>query len=299
MGRIAVANAGRIDGIGTYIEFNNNSNKLTGIPFETATAETASISFIKGGIRGYVTPLPNVVTTIFRCGANTNGIKLLDMELLNLTLPTGYSDINDGPGKFETQWIDIIAGGGNPTVPLFKGDAQNLLTDPNFTADSILDWYITADTGVISSRTTAVNINLTKDTTVFRTGGAASMKVAKLFGIGSASEIKLRVPISKGKLALYKLWMYGAGLTGSIFVTSYYATTLYTNSIGVPLSARTVQVGPIRTIDASTLSSWVMVTQQMARNYTPWWATHLDIKITLSSMSGGSLYIDDAKVTEL
>lgn len=299
MGRIAVANAGRIEFKGTHIEFNNASNKLTGIPFETASAETSEIVITGGRILGYVTPLPAEVTTLFQCGANTNGITLDKVMLMNVSLNDSTMPINNGTGPFTTKDIRVIAGGGNPKVPMLKADAQNLLYDPNFTQDNIVDWYIAADTGALTSRTAAVNLNLTKDATVFRGTGNASMKVAKTYGVGSASEIHIRIPIKPNKLAMYELFLFGAGLTGNIFVSAYYSATMYNNSLGVPVSARSVQVGPTRTIDASTLTDWVRVNQQAARNYTPEWATHLVIRVNLSGMSAGNLYIDDAKVTDL
>ncbi|ENQ2457264.1 hypothetical protein ACEOSJ_005121, partial [Klebsiella pneumoniae] len=73
MGRIAVTNGGRIEIIGCHTEVNNASNKLTGIPFETASSERAEIVVSGGEILGFSTPLPASVPTIFRCGANTNG----------------------------------------------------------------------------------------------------------------------------------------------------------------------------------------------------------------------------------
>ncbi|MHC7033010.1 hypothetical protein ACYAWO_11780, partial [Klebsiella pneumoniae] len=98
MGRIAVTNGGRIEFSECHIEFNNASNKLTGIPFETASSERAEIIVDGGEILGYVAPLPESVPTIFRCGANTNGIKLTDVNLMNLVLPAGNYEINDGTG---------------------------------------------------------------------------------------------------------------------------------------------------------------------------------------------------------
>ncbi len=299
MGRIAVANAGRIEFDGTHIEFNNASNKLTGIPFETASAETSEIVITGGRILGFVTPLPVEVTTLFQCGANTNGITLDKVMLMNVSLNDSTMPINSGTGPFTTKDIRVIAGGGNPKVPMLKADAQNLLYDPNFTQDNIVDWYIKTDTGALTSRTAGVNLNLVKDTATFRSGGNASMKVTKTYGVGSASEIQVRVPIKPNKLAMYELYLFGAGLTGNIFISAYYHATMYNNSLGIPVSARSVQVGPTRTIDATTLTDWVRVAQQSARNYTPEWATHLVIRVQLSSMSAGNLYIDDAKVTDL
>ncbi|HBQ9984701.1 TPA: hypothetical protein L9E73_004981 [Klebsiella pneumoniae] len=299
MGRIAVANAGRIEFDGTHIEFNNASNKLTGIPFETASAETSEIVITGGRILGFVTPLPVEVTTLFQCGANTNGITLDKVMLMNVSLNDSTMPINSGTGPFTTKDIRVIAGGGNPKVPMLKADAQNLLYDPNFTQDNIVDWYIKTDTGALTSRTAGVNLNLVKDTATFRSGGNASMKVTKTYGVGSASEIQVRVPIKPNKLAMYELYLFGAGLTGNIFISAFYHATMYNNSLGIPVSARSVQVGPVRTINATTLTDWVRVIQQAARNYTPEWATHLVISVNLSSMSAGSLYIDDAKVTDL
>lgn len=299
VGRVAISTAGRIEFNGSHIEFNNSNNQLTGIPFETSTNETAEIVIDGGEILGYVNPLPAAVTTIFRCGAGTNGITLNNVKLMKLSMAAGNNTINDGTGPFKTNGVVCIDGSGNPLIPMLKSDRQNLLVDPNFTQTGIVDWYIQSDTGALTSRTEGVNLKLVKDTATFRSGGDASMKVTKTYGIGSASEIQVRVPIKPNKLAMYELFLFGTGLTGNIFVSAYYNATMYNNSLGVPVSARSVQVGPTRTIDASTLTDWVRVSQQAARNYTPEWATHMVLRVQLSSMSAGNLYIDDAKVTDL
>lgn len=298
MGRIAVTNGGRIEIIGCHTEVNNASNKLTGIPFETASSERAEIVVSGGEILGFSTPLPASVPTIFRCGANTNGIKLTNVNLMNLVLPAGNSEINDGAGPFITRGITTIGGGGNTLVPMLKSDRQNTLSDPLYTRPTIMDWYITQDMAEIKSRTAGYNLNLTvsADTSI---SGTKSMKVVKSFGVGSLSEIKLRVKAAPGSLSQYALYLKGAALTGQIFVEFYYATTQYQNQYGTPITGRDEQVGPTRTIDAATLADWVRVDQQLLRSYTPEWAEFMVIKITLSGMSAGSLYVDKVKVTNL
>ncbi len=298
MGRIAVTNGGRIEFSECHIEFNNASNKLTGIPFETASSERAEIIVDGGEILGYVAPLPESVPTIFRCGANTNGIKLTDVNLMKLVLPAGNYEINDGTGPFITRGITTIGGGGNTLVPMLKSDRQNTLSDPLYTRPTIMDWYITQDMAEIKSRTAGYNLNLTvsADTSI---SGTKSMKVVKSFGVGSLSEIKLRVKAAPGSLSQYALYLKGAALTGQIFVEFYYATTQYQNQYGTPITGRDEQVGPTRTIDAATLADWVRVDQQLLRSYTPEWAEFMVIKITLSGMSAGSLYVDKVKVTNL
>ncbi len=298
MGRIAVTNGGRIEFSECHIEVNNASNKLTGIPFETASSERAEIIVDGGEILGYVAPLPESVPTIFRCGANTNGIKLTDVNLMKLVLPAGNYEINDGTGPFITRGITTIGGGGNTLVPMLKSDRQNTLSDPLYTRPTIMDWYITQDMAEIKSRTAGYNLNLTvsDDTSI---SGTKSMKVVKSFGVGSLSEIKLRVKAAPGSLSQYALYLKGAALTGQIFVEFYYATTQYQNQYGTPITGRDERVGPTRTIDAATLADWVRVDQQLLRSYTPEWAEFMVIKITLSGMSAGSLYVDKVKVTNL
>ncbi|MEF3068675.1 hypothetical protein V4B67_02635 [Klebsiella pneumoniae] len=298
MGRIAVTNGGRIEFSGCHIEVNNASNKLTGIPFETASSERAEIIIDGGEILGYVAPLPESVSTIFRCGANTNGIKLTDVNLMKLVLPAGNYEINDGAGPFITRGITTIGGGGNTLVPMLKSDRQNTLSDPLYTRPTIMDWYITQDMAEIKSRTAGYNLNLTVSTDT-SLSGTKSMKVAKSFGVGSLSEIKLRVKAAPGSLSQYALYLKGAALTGQIFVEFYYATTQYQNQYGTPITGRDEQVGPTRTLDAATLADWVRVDQQLLRSYTPEWAEFVVIKITLSGMSAGSLYVDKVKVTNL
>lgn len=299
MGRIIVVTAGRVETYGTYIEFNNNSNKLNGIPFETSGAETAKISLMGGGIRGYITPLPDEVTTIFKCGDNTNGIGLSNMELMNIVLPTGFTNINSGKGKFQTTGIDIISGGGNPRVPLLKSDTHNLISDPELTQTEVVDWYISSDTGALTSRTSGENTKLSKDTSNFRTNGTASLKISKALGVGTSSEIQINAPISANMLTMYTMFIQGVNLTGNINISAYYCRTIYNNQIGIPIASRVLKVGPTRTIDSSTISEWIPVTQQSARNYTPEWATELIVKISLNNMSSGNLYVADAKITEL
>lgn len=151
MGRIAVTNGGRIEIIGCHTEVNNASNKLTGIPFETASSERAEIVVSGGEIIGFSTPLPASVPTIFRCGANTNGVKLTNVNLMNLVLPAGNYEINDGTGPFITRGVTTIGGGGNTLVPMLKSDRQNTLSDPLYTRPTIMDWYITQDMAEIKA----------------------------------------------------------------------------------------------------------------------------------------------------
>lgn len=299
VGRVAIATAGRIEFNGTHIEFNNSSNQLSGIPFETSTNETAEIVIDGGEILGYVNPLPAAVTTIFRCGAGTNGITLNNVKLMKLAMATGNYNINDGTGPFKTNGVVCIDGAGNPGIPMLKSNTQNLIFDPDFTQTGIVDWYISADTGALVSRTQGVNLTLTKDTTEFRTPGTASLKVSKIYGIGSAGEIQIRVPIKAGKLAMYELFVKGVGLTGTLFVNAYFASSNYNTSLGVPVTARAVQVGPTRSVAAADMTDWARLAQQSARYYTPEWATHLVLRVQLSSLSAGTINIDDVKVTEL
>lgn len=218
---------------------------------------------------------------------------------MGLTMVDGSYTINDGAGPFKTDKVVCINGGGNPRIPTLKAEAQNLIADPNFAKSSIVEWYISSDTAAITSRTVGSNVNLAKDTATFRTGGDASMKVTKTYGAGSAATIQIVVPIKSGKLAMYELYMKGTSLTGNIYVTAFHCSRAYNTSIGTPVSARTVQFGPSKTIDSSTLTDWVRVAQSTRRDYTPEWATHMIIEINMVSMKNGDLYIDDVRATEL
>ncbi|HBR1728358.1 TPA: hypothetical protein L9M29_005281 [Klebsiella pneumoniae] len=300
MGRIAVTNGGRIEIIGCHTEVNNASNKLTGIPFETASSQRAEIIIDGGEILGFNTPLPASVPVIFRCGAGTNGIRLRDVSLMNLDLPVGNYDINDGDGPFRTYGVTTIDGNGNVRVPVLKSERQNLLSDPKYTQPAIVDWYVTQDIAEVKDRTDCYGLKLT----VSENTGSKTMRVQKIYGIGSLSEIKLRVPAVPGALTQYALLLKGEGimgapLTGNVFVEAEFSSPLHQNQYGTPLSARMMKTGPTRTIDAAMLTDWTRVYQQAIREYTPEWATHVLIKITLSSMSAGSLYIDQVRVTNL
>lgn len=300
MGRIAVTNGGRIEIIGCHTEVNNASNKLTGIPFETASSQRAEIIIDGGEILGFNTPLPASVPVIFRCGAGTNGIRLRDVSLMNLDLPVGNYDINDGDGPFRTYGVTTIDGNGNVRVPVLKSERQNLLSDPKYTRPAIIDWYVTQDIAEVKDRTDCYGLKLT----VSENTGSKTMRVQKIYGIGSLSEIKLRVPAVPGALTQYALLLKGEGimgapLTGNVFVEAEFSSPLHQNQYGTPLSARMMKTGPARTIDAAMLTDWTRVYQQAIREYTPEWATHVLIKITLSSMSAGSLYIDQVRVTNL
>ncbi|MDV5293047.1 hypothetical protein [Klebsiella michiganensis] len=196
MGRIAVTNGGRIEIIGCHTEVNNASNKLTGIPFETASSQRAEIIIDGGEILGFNTPLPASVPVIFRCGAGTNGIRLRDVSLMNLDLPVGNYDINDGDGPFRTYGVTTIDGNGNVRVPVLKSERQNLLSDPKYTQPAIVDWYVTQDIAEVKDRTDCYGLKLT----VSENTGSKTMRVQKIYGIGSLSEIKLRVPAVPGAL---------------------------------------------------------------------------------------------------
>ncbi|HBU0448845.1 TPA: hypothetical protein MCP14_005552, partial [Klebsiella pneumoniae] len=175
---------------------------------------------------------------IFKCGDNTNGIALSNMELMNIVLPTGFTNINSGKGKFQTTGIDIISGGGNPRVPLLKSDTHNLISDPELTQTEIVDWYISSDTGALTSRTSGENTKLSKDTSNFRTSGTASLKISKALGVGTSSEIQINAPISANMLTMYTMFIQGVNLTGNINISAYYCRTIYNNQIGIPIASR-------------------------------------------------------------
>lgn len=298
LARIAVTSAGRIILNDVWQEFNNANNLLTGIPYETSTAATAEIAITKGRILGFTTPLPSAVTTIFNCGAGTNGINLDGTYLSNISLASGLTDLNAGTGPFLTNRLKMIPGGGNTGVPMFKSYAQNLIPDPDFTSATITDWYISEDNSPITSRVTGNALNITPSTDTARTG-TTSMKITKVVGSGTASAVSIRVPVYEGSIPMYDLYLKGTGLTGSIFVQAYFSADSYVNQYGTPIPSRNLQFGPTRTIDASTLTDWVRVAQQSGLNYTPSWARFVLIRVQIVNMSAGALYLDDARITQL
>lgn len=70
---------------------------------------------------------------------------------MNLVLPAGNYEINDGTGPFITRGVTTIGGGGNTLVPMLKSDRQNTLSDPLYTRPTIMDWYITQDMAEIKA----------------------------------------------------------------------------------------------------------------------------------------------------
>ncbi|MCF1304962.1 hypothetical protein [Raoultella ornithinolytica] len=296
-GKILLATKGVIESSGTHYEFNNSSNTLKSIPFESGTHETSNIKIKGGEIRGN-RALPSNITTLFRCGAGGNGTSVDGTLIQGITLPSGSYTINDGDGPFYTNGITVIDGVGNTTIPMLKSNAQNLLSDGNFDFSGIVDWYITKDTSAVVSRVDGVNVKLTSSTDFYRSG-AQSMKITKAGGNGSAAVFRCQVPLTEGCMNMYELYAKFLSATGTVYITTHYSTTQYQNQYGIPVPARTKQFGATRIINPATVTEWTRVVQQTSRSYAPAWATHAVIEVSLTSMSAGAMYIDDAKATNL
>lgn len=296
VGRVAVCNRGRIELKSCHQEFNNSSNPLIGLPpYYCGNGGECRLLISGGEIHGWIRELG--VESVFHSEPGGNGIHLIDVSLQNLVTTTEY--INSGSGDFNTDFISVIDGNGNTRVSMLKSPSQNLLADPDFTRTEIVDWYLFTDTSAITSRTTGANLQLTVSSLASRVTGGVSMEINKKFGVGSGAVIRAIVPAKENALSQYELFLKSVGCTGSIFITTYFYTLQYKNQYGTPIGARGVQFGAIRSVNAADLTEWGRVAQQSIRRHIPAWAEYVMIEISLTQVSPGKIYLDDALVTQL
>ncbi len=296
VGRAVVCNRGSVELYGCHNEFNNATNKLTGIPYYCSNGGEARIIIHGGEILANIRNINQ--PSVFYVENDAMGIFVRDVKFMSLITTTGR--IKDGSGLFDISGFGVIDGGGNTTVSMMKSPAENIFSDPDFDLSNVVDWYIVQDTKPIISRTDGENIKLTITSDTARTG-TNSMRVQKRFGAGSAAIFQSIVNANATTINSFRFYIKASpGVTGMMYVTFYYLRVLYDNQYGTPIGSKYKKFGTDRSIDVSTITNdWVAVTQQQARSRVPSWATHVSVNVSMTSCSSGDYYFDDAEIYQI
>lgn len=296
VGRAVVCNRGSVELYGCHNEFNNATNKLTGIPYYCSNGGEARIIIHGGEIIANIRNINQ--PSVFYVENDAMGIFVRDVKFMSLITTTGR--IKDGSGVFDISGFGVIDGGGNTTVSMMKSPAENIFSDPGFDLSNVVDWYIVQDTKPITSRTDGENIKLTITSDTARTG-TNSMRVQKRSGAGSAAIFQSIVNANATTINSFRFYIKASpGVTGMMYVTFYYLRVLYDNQYGTPIGSKYKKFGTDRSIDVSTITNdWVAVTQQQARSRVPSWATHVSVNVSMTSCSSGDYYFDDAEIYQI
>lgn len=243
--------------------------------------------------------------------------------LVNSTVsPTyGQAAVFDGVyfNNTKTQTHYFAGGSGNVIVKnsLLAGSpveaftctaaGNNLLTNGNFEQSTLVDnWFVNADTATISdsnnTATSVVGANVSaQSSTAVANSATHSLQITKVGGVGTVAEVAVAVPITRWSLAGGQGYLARhASPTGTVTVRAAWATMQ-----GDDVNRR--QFGRTQTINDQTydLAADIAAADTWYRFYTPVqafrapaWATHITFRFILTSMSAGSIYVDDIVITD-
>lgn len=172
------------------------------------------------------------------------------------------------------------------------GEGQNRLADGGFELANIVDnWFITADTQSVTSRTNGTNIDLALSSAHARTG-SKSLQVTT--GSGAQARFAVAVPIKPGAVCNYECYYKKPGAeTGRVFFTDYHAI-LGVNADGVPTIMHKSSAISTRTANfTSGAVDWTMAYGIHTCIRSPHWATHYVVEVDLDEFRNASFYIDD------
>ncbi|HPU62239.1 MAG TPA: glycosyl hydrolase family 28-related protein [Bacillota bacterium] len=172
------------------------------------------------------------------------------------------------------------------------GEGQNRLADGGFELANIVDnWFITADTQPVTSRTNGTNIDLALSSAHARTG-SKSLQVTT--GSGAQARSAVAVPIKPGAVCNYECYYKKPGAeTGRVFFRDYHAI-LGVNADGVPTIMHNSSAISTRTANfTSGAVDWTMAYGIHTCIRSPHWATHYVVEVDLDEFRNASFYIDD------
>lgn len=172
------------------------------------------------------------------------------------------------------------------------GEGQNRLADGGFELANIVDnWFITADTQPVTSRTNGTNIDLALSSAQKRTGSKSLLCTT---GGSAPGRFAIAVPIQPGSVCNYECYHKKPGSeTGRVFFRDYHAI-LGTNDSGVPTIMHNSSAITTRTYNFdSTPSDWDMAYGTTNCIRSPHWATHYVVEVDMDELKNANLYIDD------
>lgn len=292
MGKIAYAEKGGIviSG-GCHIEFDNGTNDLTDIPFETGDSQDAYM--LINDCSRILSYSGFTQTHLFKHGAGSSIV--VDKNFIQkITCSSGFLDT--GTGDFKITDTKTIEGTGNIGVSIKT--TNNLMTDGGFEESNIPDAYIFGDTATISDRLVGTNIELSIDNTDSNSG-TQCLKASKSFGGGSVSRFSLYAPIDKFQQIGWGFFAKVVAGTGTVNITSRFASIQYIEPWGQPIFKKTQSVSAATRTVSDADTDWTAVNMQRSKNKVPTWATHLEIVFNMDAASGIQLLVDDVTISTI
>jgi len=173
----------------------------------------------------------------------------------------------------------------------------NMLMDGGFELSKIVDdIFITRDTETIVGRPLiGANVKISQSSDIFRSGSKA-LKIQKMFGAGSVSEMNILIPLNGKNLINLEFYYAKVGVGGGNFsIVTRFVKQDSNNNVNV----ETIGVFTV-TLPTNTLN-FTKYASGSDMKFIPLWATHIQITINLDGFNaiGDSIFLDDILVNEM
>lgn len=299
-GAVAKANRGSIELFGCHMEFENGTNDLKEIPFQTTAAQDSRLLIDGGEILSYKGTTPISQQAVFYSVKGGAGITVRDTKLVYVNTQSG--DIKQGDGQFSALNLKLFDNNGNVGIARGQAPTDSLAGDPTFTMSPPADWYIQQAVSEITDRWTSGTGTLVTNTDVkYSTEYGGSMEVTKIFGNGSNFTVRMEVPVTYlNEMTARLRIMAPAGTVGTIYMNLQFGRLRSYDSLGRPVFARS-DTARQRSVDLSTSNgSWISALATSGRITAPRWATHFIVSINMASLQPGTkFYIGETGVFTL
>lgn len=285
------------------------------LDIEYTNTEKATADFIGGEwlnlatMSNYVVRFLNT-TSRLACRCNFERTKLYGVRPLSGYWATGQGRLTTS-GISSTSWTARIA-------PFTKVE-NNLLADGGFeeaAATPVDAFYVSADTGGMTSRFKSANIEVSTSST-YAASGTKSMLIRKTGGILSNATVSLLVPLKERNVGFrFKLNKPVAG-GGTLYIETYWAVASGLYGAASPVVNKTLFAASIASyVFTGATAGWVdykaftgfedafgEIKYDRTTKERPDWANCLQIRIVLRAMDGSvtpqELYFDTFEVFEL
>ncbi|WP_415423491.1 hypothetical protein ACMHYR_07990 [Serratia marcescens] len=298
VGRVLEVNAGSIVVHGGHHEFNNQSNPLKSIPYFCGGEQSASIVIRDATIMGFkkeTLPVDAVVESV----AGGGGVYFYGCRLLNLL--TRQEVFKTGMGIFSAVDSRLLDGKGNFAVSLLLSQAENQLSDGDFSSAEPGDWFAFSELNAREGRLNVATDNKPQLNFKLQPAKDKSLKLTKLAASGVPLTLYAMAPSRRLQNYTYSFKIIGDGVAaGKVYVTAFFVSVSYFRENGSVSLRRKVQHGPVREIDLTSLdNNWKRIVQSPLRMQAPEWATHYMLAVNAEGMSQGSFRVSDALITSI
>ncbi|BEN34266.1 TPA: hypothetical protein ACGD48_000073 [Serratia marcescens] len=298
VGRVLEANAGSIVVHGGHHEFNNQSSPLKSIPYFCGGEQSASIVIRDVTIMGSqkeILPVDAVVESI----AGSGGVYFYGCRLLNLL--TQQEVFKIGEGIFSAMDSRLLDGKGNFAVSLLLSQAENQLSDGDFSSAESGDWVAFSEPSAREEKPNAESSDNLRVNFKLQLAKDKSLQLTKLADSGVPLTLYAMAPSRRLQNYTYSFKIVGDGIAvGKIYVAAFFVSVSYLRENGIVSMRRKLQHGPVREIDLASLdNNWKRIVQSPLRMQAPEWATHYMLVVDAKGMSSGSFHLSDALITSI